>query len=335
MKEVNLAVIGAGFMGSVYAQICAELTGTNLIGIVDVDRKLSEKWAKKLETQAFTDVHDILRIPELDGVIVSTPEDYHTDPVISSANAKKHILVEKPIAATIEDADSMIETAKRNDVKLMVVFNSRFDSKYVVAKDAIEDGKIGEVISVKTKRNVSIDRPYRLEGRTTPLFYLGVHDFDLMRWLLETEVVRVYAEATRKRLNEYQVDDTIIATLKFKNGAIGLFETCWVLPKSMPSGFNSDLEIIGTKGVVRVDSFYQGVTLGNNDGWFYPATSTFNEIHGRIVGNLELQVAHFVDCIKFDRNPLISGEDGKKALEIALAIMRSKETGQIVDMPIG
>ena len=333
MKEINVGVIGAGFMGGQYAEICKELPNVELIGIADIDRNLSENLARRLVTQAFGDFRDLLENPGLDAVIVATPEDRHAEPVIAAANEKKHILVEKPIASTIKDADSMIQAAERNHVKLMVVFNSRFDTKYVVAKDLIREGKIGEVVSIKTKRNVSIDRPYRLEGRTSPLFYLGVHDFDLMRWMLEDEVVRVYAEGMTKKLKEFQVEDSIVATLRFKNGAIGLFETCWVLPKTMPSGFNSDLEIIGTEGVVRVDSFYQGVTLGNSTGWFYPLTSTFNKIHGSIAGSLKLQTTHFVDCCRFDRDPLISGEDGKKALEIALAIIGSKETGKVVEIP--
>ncbi len=167
--------------------------------------------------------------------------------------------------------------------------------------------------------------------RSTPLFFLGVHDADLMRWMLGSEVVRVYAQGKSVEPGGPAGQDSVGAVLSFANGCFGLLEVSWLLPASMG---RSDLrmELIGTKGAIFVQAYDRGLEVHSPEGLVRPDTILMPTVHGHVTGILRDEIYHFLECVLQDKQPAVSGEDGLAAVRIVLALTESLRTGMTVDL---
>ena len=197
MKSLGIGVIGLGAIGGKHVSVLKNLREANIVGFSDLNQELVNKTIAGTTIQGYTDYRQLLARPDLDAVIIATPDHLHKDITIEAAQAEKHVLVEKPIATTVEDGEAMIEAAKKANVKLMVGFTLRFVPHYVQAREIIQSGKLGKIVSVYSRRMNVITQADRLGGRIGVLHFLGIHDFDLLHWLLGVEPDQVYtAEST-------------------------------------------------------------------------------------------------------------------------------------------
>jgi UDP-N-acetylglucosamine 3-dehydrogenase len=343
MKRVNVGVIGVGLFGELHARVYFESPKCNLLAVADAKEQKAEEVAAKYHASAYSDWCKLLERKDIEAVSIVTPEDQHTDVAIAAAERGKHILVEKPIATRIRDAVAIINAAKKNGVKLMVGHILRFTPAYVQVKQAIESGRIGEPIWSFSKRNGTVAQVERLKGRVSAGKFLGVHDADLVRWYMNDEPERVYAEDVKSVVhNKYGVSDFIWALVKFKRGGVGSIETGWGLPKgwgglqhpSKWTRFDADVgvEVIGTAGSVRIDYPPMLVYGCDETGFKYPDIIHGYEVHGKINGGIRIEIEHFLESVLDNSEPLVTGEDGLAALKIIEAAEISASENRPVQM---
>jgi len=325
--KLGAAVIGLGMMGERHAAVWAELPTTRIVSVYDVVEEKTQSLATQLGCHAAESIEDVLSQPGVDLVSVCTDDQRHLEPCLAAAAAGKHILLEKPLATTLEDCDRIIEACATAGLKLMVGHIVRFDPRYALAKQAIDEGKVGEIVQVYGRRNNIIDSGRRIGPRTSVAYFLGVHDLDLMRWFVGSEVLKVHAESACKVLADIAAEDSIMALLRYENGAIGCLETCWVMPRGVPCTLDARLEVIGTEGMVRATVGDEGCSIINDHRTTRPDILYGPLLHGEQQGALRTQLAHFADCVLNDRAPLISPADARAAVEIACAIHESLRSG--------
>ncbi|MGQ9631222.1 MAG: Gfo/Idh/MocA family protein [bacterium] len=327
MRSVNVGVIGLGLMGGLHSRIYAESPLANLVAVADSDEARLSQAARDLRVKGYEDFSELLSREDIEAVSICTPDQLHLGPTVAAARAGKHILLEKPLATTVEDARKIVEVCRENGVKLMIGYVLRFDPRFTQAFEAISRGEIGRPVHICAKRINPVRSAERLGGRTSVLFYLGPHDINYMRWFVGSPVERVYAEESRIALTHLGVADTILGTLKFANGAVGSLETSWALPNSLGVGVEARVEIAGTKGAIFIDVYDQGLRLYTREV-LYPDTMHWPIVSGRVDGDLRRELEYFLECVVSDKPPLLSGEDGLEDVYVIAAMERSIKEGR-------
>jgi UDP-N-acetylglucosamine 3-dehydrogenase len=320
MKTLNLGVIGLGEIGQVHCSALAQLERAKIAAVAEVNEAVLSQTAARYGAEPYTDYKKMLSHPGLDAVVVALPDPVHRDACVLAAQAGKHILVEKPIAMTVEDSQAIIRAAEQASVKLMVGFTVRYFPQYVHAKQVVADGGLGEVVSVFARRVNVVTQPDRIKGRTGVMFFLGIHDFDAMRWVVGSEPVSVYCESATSVPSAYPVENETFSIVRFKNGAIGCAHIGWYLPTQHPAGVDFKMDITGSKGTLNLDMMRQGVAVYSQDGAKYPY----------MAAPLLAEDRSFVDCVLDDTPSPVSGQDGLVALRMVLAALESIKTHQPV-----
>jgi predicted dehydrogenase len=329
--RLRVAVIGAGMMGSGHAQCVAQSTRAELIAVADLNLGRARELAGRLNTEAHTDYRDILARPDVDAVIVCTPDWAHREICVEAAAAGKHVLVEKPLAMTVADCDEIVRSAEAAGVVLMVGQILRFDPRYVAAKGAVASGEIGQVSYLYARRSNTAFQPRRVEGKTTVLHYLAVHDIDWMLWAMGEPVTRVQAMASRKLLVDLGVDDGAFLLLRFRSGAVGCVEVGWARPEGSPFVLDAYLEVVGTLGAVHIDTPNSGVLVEGAQVRRIDTTYGF-PVFGGSGGALREEVEHFLQCIQERQQPLVDGRQGRAAVAVVAAAAKSARSGVSVEL---
>ncbi len=327
-EQLGAAVIGLGMMGERHAQVWAELPTTRLVSVYDIVPERAAQVAEQLGCAAAGGLEEALGAEGVELVSVCTDDQSHRDACVAAAQAGRHVLVEKPLATTLEDCDAIIAACAEADVKLMTGHICRFDPRYVRCRDAVGAGEIGEAVQVFARRNNIVPSGRRIGPRTSVAMFLGVHDIDLVQWITGERITRVYAEATSKVLADIPADDTIMSVFRLEGGAVGALETCWVIPEGSPNSLDARLEVVGTAGRVAARVGGEEFEQHSTDRAKRMDIVYWIEMHGRGHGGLRRQLEHFAECIVADREPAISAEDARSAVAVALAIHRSLESGE-------
>jgi predicted dehydrogenase len=332
MKPLGIAVIGVGNMGSRYANILADSPWAGLVAVADSDERRMSEISAQWGVHGYTDYRAMLEgEKDIEAVAICTPDGLHTEPALLAASMGKHIMVEKPLATTVSDGERMIRAAADAHVKLMVGHALRFDPRHIQAQQAIRSGVIGEPMHVFCRRNDTAASGQVWRKRSTPVFFLGIHDVDIMRWMMNSEVVRVCAEGKSIEPGGPVGQDSVGAVLRFASGSFGILEVSWLLPPSMGRS-DLRLEVLGTKGAVFVQMYDRGLEVHSPEGLVRPDTILMPSVREHITGILRDEVYHFLECVLQDRQPAVSGEDGLAALKIALALTESLHTGMPVEL---
>lgn len=324
-KTLGAAVIGLGMMGEGHARIWSELEGTHLAQTYDVAPGKAERVASMYGGKAATSLDDVLADRGVDIVSICVDDQLHVESCVRAAQAGKHVLVEKPLATTVSDCDTIIAACREAGVTLMVGHVVRFDPRYNAAKQAIDAGSVGDPIQIYARRNNLITSGLRIQARTSVAFFLGVHDIDIMRWLVGSEIVSVTSESVRKVLTE--ADDSIFTLMRFANGCVGCLETCWVIPEGVPNPLDARMEVVGTAGRVAVRLGDESCEVSSTIHASRPDVTYGPLVAGQLQGALTAQLRHFAECVRTRHEPLITPEDARAAVAVAEAIHRSLETG--------
>ncbi len=322
MKSLNVGVIGLGNIGQKHCEALRKIRQTNIVAVSDINAAVLAKTAAAFSATPYAELEQLIQHPGLEAVLVATPDQLHREAVILAAQAGKHILVEKPIATTETDAHDMIRAAEQAGVKLMVGFTLRFVPHYIQAKNAVAGGRLGDLVSVFARRLNVISQAERIGGRTGVLHFLGIHDFDMLRWVVGSEPVSIYTEASTSVPRVYPAENETFSIIRFANGVIACAHIGWNLPNSHPAGRDFKLDIIGNRGALNVDLTNQGVGIFTADGAKFPSTSP---------GLVEEDRA-FVNCVLDDTPVPVTGQDGVVALKMVLAALQSIETKQPVSL---
>jgi predicted dehydrogenase len=340
MQEVTFAVIGSGFMGNVLARVGYELPYARCVAASDINFPSAKKLVSSYGGTAYQDHTEMLVNERPDTVIIATPESDHLAPVIAAAQAGAHVFVEKPFATSLSDADIMIDTCQENDVKLMVGQILRFEVNYAMIKDAIHEGTIGRFLSAYARRITPIGESRRLAGRVSPITYIAVHDIDQMLWYHPQPIKSVYARALRGRVwDEFKTYDCAWLTIEFTDGALGIHEVGWCLPEEW-AGWNKPsswggfgdvrMNVIGTDGVLNLNFTPMDLYACDRDGWKLPDTRHWPTLNGKLSGAAKLEIEHFFECVLNGQQPMVSGQDGRRSVEVMLAAETSIREDRII-----
>jgi len=322
MKALNIGVIGLGAIGQKHCQVLSEIRQANLVAVADIDKAVLSKTAKHYQAEPYNNIESLLAHEGLEAVVVATPDHLHTKACVKAAEAGKHILVEKPIATTEEDASAIIAAAEKSKVKLMVGFTLRFVPHYAKVQAAVADGKLGQVASVFARRLNVITQAERIDGRTGVLHFLGIHDFDVMRWIVGSEPVSIYSEASTSVERQFPQENETFSIIKFANGVVGCAHIGWNLPANHPGGRDFKLDIIGNHGNLNMDLATQGLKIYTDEGHKFPSTAP---------GLIEEDRA-FVNCVLDDTPVPVTGNDGLVALRMVTAALESIEKKAVVNL---
>jgi UDP-N-acetylglucosamine 3-dehydrogenase len=309
---IRVGVIGVGAMGQHHVRIYHEMEGVELVGISDVDRTRVEELASQYGTKPFTDYKELLA-ERLDAVSIVVPTTLHKQVTMDVLESGANILVEKPVADTIENADSMIKAAREAGRVLMIGHIERFNPAVTRMKEIVNSGLLGKIVSISTRRV----GPYNPRIRDVGIIIdLGVHDIDVISYLYGSKVSEVYSIAGN---DIHSQEDHASMILKFKDNRSGVVELNWLTPHK-----TREMTVVGLQGVAYLDYIDQTVSIHDKE-WIREAKVEKGE-------PLKKEIEHFVQSVNESKTPLITGEDGKHALEVALAAIKSYKNGCIVQM---
>ncbi len=329
---IGAAVIGLGMMGERHARVWQELPSTRLVSVYDIVSERAEEVASALGCEAAGSLEEAVSAEGVEIVSVCTNDEGHREGCVAAAEAGKHVLVEKPLATTLEDCDAIIEACERNDVKLMTGHVCRFDPRYVKCRDAIVAGDVGEVVQVFARRNNITASGMRIGSRTSVAFFLGVHDIDLLQWITGKRITRVYAESSSKLLADIPADDTIMTVFRLEGGGVGALETCWVIPEGSPNSLDARLEVVGTAGRVAARVGGEGFEQASTERAMRPDIAYWGGWAGAAGGGRRRQRGQLTTCVLEDAPPTIRAEAAGRAVEVAVAIDGSLEGGGPVEI---
>jgi len=345
-KTMNFAIIGCGVIGPTHALSIVELPGTRLVAVCDIIQDRARNLAQRFSAygnpvEAHTDYNEMLRRDDIDVVNVATPSGLHAQVGMAVARAGKHVIVEKPMDITLAKADALIKTCQAAGVKLCCISQHRFDQATKELKKAVEEKKLGQLNFGGAYTQWYRTQEYYDSGdwRGTwsldgggALMNQSIHYVDLLQYIMGP-VVEVHAFCATRAHTRIEVEDTAVAALKFKSGALGVIEG---MTSAYP-GYCARLEVYGSDG---------GITIENDliKDWQLrcgekPAPA--EEIGNLIVGTSSAeiwqvshrrQVQEMIQAIREDRDPLVNGAEGRKPLALILAIYESARTGKPVKL---
>lgn len=330
-KTIGIGVAGLGRIGILHAEVFfGKVEGARLVAVMDVIEDLAKKIAGKFGVKAYTDYQKMLADPEVDAVVICTPTWLHKDMIVQAAEAGKHIFTEKPMTVTVKEAEEVLAKVSKAGVKLQVGYMRRFDYAFSQAKKAIEEGKIGKpLVFIGLARDPSAPPGWAADPTKSGGIFLDMlsHDFDMARWLMGGEVKKVYVSGGAYLWDEIREKgdlDVVNINFEFDTGALGFIHGT----RKNTFGYYLRTEVYGSEGTVFVgaaaDPMYY---LGTSEGLTYGGYQWFMK---RFYDAYVEEDNHFIKCILEDKEPLVSGEDGKKAVEIAEACWRSVKEGRPV-----
>jgi myo-inositol 2-dehydrogenase/D-chiro-inositol 1-dehydrogenase len=331
MADVRLGVIGLGFMGGRWARAVAEHAGARLAVVSDVREEVARQWGERFGATVVLDPLEAAAHPELDGVAVCTPEHLHTAAALAAIDAGKAVMIEKPLAHTVAEAERIREGAVDQGVPVLAGHILRFDPRYAAVRQAIESGAIGAVQAVRSERIGLVSDQQVLGGRTSIALYYGVHEFDLCRWYAgEVEAIWAARSTGIVAGHGYAVEDLYSVGLRFASGAHGTSMVGWCLPPATPGYGIAGITVIGEHGLLRVAQGEAGLLAVGADGPFDRDVYYAPEVNGRLYGALGIEVDHFVGVARGDIEPSCTAADGAAAVRIALAMEAAAGEGKVV-----
>lgn len=329
-KTLKMGVIGLGFIGGLHARIIAECPNAELVAVADVNEKLAKEFAEKYGCKAYSDYREMLKDPEITAVDCCLPEDFHCEAGVAVAEAKKDLLMEKPIAKTVAEAEKIKKACEDNGVRLMVEHVLKFDPRYVQLDDAVKAGQLGEISQVAVKRQNPRSVAERFRGRVSFFYYLGVHDIEWMLDYVGKDPVKVYAVANDVINHDVNEIDSAYVTVSFDGGAIGSVVLGWSLPSNDAVGIICTVEAIGSKGMGSIEVRNQGVEIITADQVLYPDALFWPEYNGEINGDLRAAIQHFVTATLNGTPYRVDTDRAIKAVAVIEAAFKSIKTGEPV-----
>jgi predicted dehydrogenase len=344
MKKVRIGIIGSQFISSIHARGLARCGRAEIIAVASATATNASKFAAQFNIPHHTtDYRQLCQMDEIDLLIIGAPNDLHCQMTIDAAAAGKHVVVEKPLCLNLAEADKMIAACQSANVKLMYAEELCFAPKYVRLKQLLDSGTLGTPTLIK--QSEKHDGPHaahfwdvnRSGGGVS--MDMGCHAIQFFRWMMGRQRVKsVYAQmSTLVHADKTRGDDNSVIILEFENGTVAVAEESW----SKLGGMDDRAEVHGSAGVAYADLLHgnsietystRGVDYavekaGLTKGW------SFTMYEEEWNYGFPQELAHFADCVADDRQPSVTGEDGKAVLEIIMAAYASAGSGQKIELP--
>jgi len=308
LDKVRVAVIGCGFWGRNHLRVFSEIPSAELVAAADIDPERARFAEERYGVKAYLKFEEMLEREGIDAVTICTPSITHTEVALKCIEAGVHVLVEKPMTTSVEDGVKLIEAARERGIHLLVGHIERFNPGVQRVKGYIDEGKVGQVVLISSKR---VSRwPIRI-GDVGVVKDLAIHDVDIVRFLTGKDPVEVYAIAGSI---QHKYEDYASIVLRFQGLPVAFIEANWLTPRKLRK-----LTVTGSEGVISLDYLSQETTIMNSHGIFIPITPWEEP--------LKKELTHFVNVVLGLEKPLISGLDGLMAVYICEMALKSASTG--------
>lgn len=323
-SKLGFGVVGTGRIGKLHIQhLCQDIHDAEVIAICSLDTETAETLSQQFNIPIATiDYRKLLTNPQIDAILVASSTDTHVEICQAAATAGKHIFCEKPIALALKEIDETLKMIEKSGVKFQVGFNRRFDVNFMRVREAISDGEIGEPFILRITSRDPEPPPIEYVKVSGGMFLdMTIHDFDMARYLIDDEVVEVYAIGgvrVNPKIGEAGDIDTGVITLRFQNGVLATIDNS----RKAIYGYDQRVEVLGSKGMVSVENpLTDTVTLRSSTGNRSANPPYFFVERYKDAYLSELQA--FVQCIQVDIQPLVSGEDGRVPIVMGYAALKS------------
>ena len=334
MTEIlNVGIIGAGRIGRVHAEHLSDhIRQASLQAVADIDWEAAQECADEFEVPTVTqDYREIIEDPDIDAVVICSSTDTHKQIIEEAAAAGKHLFCEKPIAFRLENIDKALDAVDRAGVKFQVGFNRRFDPHFRRLHTAVEEGKIGSPHLLHLISRDPEPPPIEYIERSGGLFIdMTIHDFDMARYLVGSEVTEVYAAADVRvdpKIEEAGDLDTAVVTLRFENGTIGTIDNS----REAAYGYDQRAEVFGSKGRVHSSNVYPNSAVISTEE-HVRRDLPLNFFMERYVESYRIEMEAFVDAVLGEEPVPVGGHDGRVSVAMALAAQKSYEENRPVKL---
>ena len=328
---LKVAVIGVGSMGKNHARVFSDIKDVELVGVSDTNSEVVENISKKFGCKGYTDYKEMLDIEKPDLVSIVVPTQLHKEVAFEVIGRNIHVLVEKPIAGNVEDGQAIIDLAKEKNVKLMIGHIERFNPAIIELKKRLKNNELGKVFKIDVNRVGPFPARIRDVG---VVIDLAVHDLDMLRYITGAEAKRIYAE-TEKKIHTSN-EDLLKALIRLDDNSLCTLSIDWLTPTKIRK-----IVVTGEKGMFEANYltqeliFHQNAIVNSSDFNYSQMLTGVTEgamtkfmIFKKEPLMSELQ--HFVDCVKNDEDPLVSGDDGLIALDLAQKLIESARDSKVL-----
>jgi len=346
MATVRIGIVGLGTFGINHLRCFRQLGyggQAELVAACDINEELLQQRRQEFEFTAYTDYRQMLEDEQLDAITVVTPDPLHKQIVLDAAQAGVHILCEKPLDVTVAGCQEMIDACQAAGVLLMVDFHKRYDEYHLAMKQKIQAGDLGEIeygyAYMEDRIEVPRDWFPGWAKNSSPAWFLGIHFYDLARFLIEANGQAVWATGATGRLDEIGIGgwDSVSAKVLFESGATVAFDTSWILPDGFPAVVNQGIRLVGTTGLTSCTDDTPGTQTHNKSFLRLRYDKQGREVWE---GYGMASIADFVSNVEVlleggtlaDLGDYPSGYDGLEATKIAAAVHKSLETGELVEI---
>ena len=341
MNTIEMGIIGTGWCGGIRADACAASPLVDKLHIAEIKpERLDEVARQTRAASATTDYRELLKIDEIEAVIISTtPETTHFPMARESLGAGKHVFLEKPLALTLEEADELLALAERMNVKFTIGYSQRFNPKYAYVKQCLEDGTLGSFVSAMVSRNVSRSLGNKISGRTklSPAAMEAPHDIDFILWCLEpARPVRVYSQTVHKVMESVTgAADCQWIMVTMDDGTAFTIGAGWIFPPGYPNYSSTWIEVVGSEGALIVDDTHRDVVLNTMTGGVVNPMSTMpGESVGHVyAGPMVGETIQFLEAVSLDRPLLVTPQQARQVMEVYMAADLSAERNEPVTLP--
>jgi UDP-N-acetylglucosamine 3-dehydrogenase len=330
MDRLRIGVIGLGWFGEIHCETIVGIPNLELVALCTRRQdRLSEQASKFGVTKTYTDYRDMLADKGIDAVSIVTMWDQHTDPAVDALKAGKHVFLEKPMASTVADCNKIMAAANASRGILQVGHICRFNPRYRMTKQAIDEGRIGKIVALQSRRNIPAAWTPTILEKIGPIVGDAIHDTDLMLWFTSDRVVSAYSQTVSVRnLTFPDIGQTMY---RFKGGATATLETVWCMPEKTPFDIDERMSIIGTEGIIHVQDTFPNLGIVDGSRLHSPDTTYWPMFEGVRGGALRAEFEYFANCALMGIAPKIGRpEDAAAALEATLAAEESARTGNVV-----
>ena len=362
-KELGLAVVGCGVVGRMRATLAKDFPGIGWIGLSDINERVGHQLADDLQADYFTtNFHELIERPEVDAVIIATSTWDHVEPTLAAAERGAKLLIEKPLATDARESKMVLDAIEKAGVDAVVGYTQRFRRRFLVVKDRIVSGQIGDLTAAVTRAFMNRMAPTGEVRLTqdrrflTPMVVSGTHSLDMCLWLMgdAAKPVSVFARSTDKVMNELGTKDATFGVFTMEDGTIWSMNICWALPKEWPGAvYGLEIGIVGTKGVIDIEDTHRDVILAtempqgpayNPDGLeidvrrhvdfltSFPPGDTYG---GELWGPLREETNSWFQRIYNNKDtPHATAAEGHRNLVLTMAMDLSAKRGQELELPI-
>ena len=342
VDTIDVGVIGTGWCGRIRAATAAASPLVGNVHVAEIRRnRLAEVAAEVNAARATVDYAELVADDSIDALIISaTPETTHYPMAKDALAAGKHVLLEKPIALTLAEADELIALAEHADLRFTIGYSQRFNSKQALAYQKLRDGSLGQPVTALVSRHITRRLGDKISGRIklSPAAMEATHDIDFVLWCLSpARPVLVYAQAADGIMRtKYEAPDAMWIIVTMDNGVVITIGAGWNLPPTYPNFSTTWIEIVGTEGALFMDDSHRDIVLTTtSEGNQFPLSTMPGEAVGHVfAGPMERETQHFLECVAYRRSVLVTPREARQVMEVYLAADVSAARHEPVKLPL-